>query len=284
MSANLPSGSTILFVAAQPGDQEMLDTSEEYRGMDEAVRGHFLLRSKQAARPEDLVFALAEIHPRALHFSGHGAGSKGLVFQRSKSKSVLFKKAALTALLDTGALGPGQLVVLNACSTLEQAALFAERGCDVVAMQWDVLDKVAREFAAAFYRLLCSKPPADAFKFAFAVLKGRNVPEAKTPVFLPGKGGSRGSDPPPPAQSINRGALRKFLAGPLPEDSLANVESDIADYRKAMGSSLNHKERPDRAIRLVTWLAERNRLPELIALLRAEAPELMAQYEPGFYS
>jgi hypothetical protein len=285
MNALLPAGSTILFVTAQPGDQEKLNTDEEYREMDEAVRGHFLLRSKQAARPGDLIFALAEIHPRVLHFSGHGAGAKGLVFQRSKSKSVLFRKAALTALLDTGALGPGQLVVLNACSTLEQAALIAEKGCDVVAMRWDVLDRVAQEFAAAFYRLLCSKPPAEAFKFAYAVLKGRNVPEAETPEFLPGKGRGNGSGPPPsPDKSINLGALRRFLAGPLPEDSLANVESDIADYRKAMGAALDHMGKPERVRRLIGWLAERQRLSELIEKLRSEVPELMQKHESELYS
>jgi hypothetical protein len=285
MSATLPAGSVILFVTALPGDQEMLDTNEEFRLMDEAVRDRFILRAKLAARPEDLVFALAELKPRVLHFSGHGAGPKGLVFQKAKGKSALFTDKALTALLETSLLGPGQLAVLSACSTASQAEKIAAKGCSVVAMKWDVLDALAKEFASAFYRLLCSQPPAEAFRSALAVLKAKRVPEADTPEFYAGKAVSLSGDPAAESgNSISQGALRKFIADHVPEDSLANLETDIVDYRRAMGAALDHMGKSERARRLIGWLAERQRLAELVSRLREEVPELVQKHETGWHS
>src|SRR5438874_11589131 len=95
MSSPLCRGATILFISAMPSDEAQIDSSGEFRAIDEAVRGHFKLVAKLAARPEDLVFALAEHKPQVLHFSGHGTGKGGLAFENDQRTMVLLERKAL---------------------------------------------------------------------------------------------------------------------------------------------------------------------------------------------
>ena len=285
MSEVLPQGSKILFLSSVPGDQPRIDTNEEYRMIDEAVRNHFQLRARLAARPEDMIFSLAEEKPRVLHFSGHGEGAKGLVFQKDGGKSARFSAKALKALLGEESLTASvSLAVLSACTSVAQAKAFARRGLDVVAMQWEVLDEVAREFAGAFYRLLCNLAPEKAFGAALAVLKGRGIKEADTPMFLKGRKGARvdaassGSRTAPPQREPDRTALREFLARDFPESSLSNVEFDVPRYFKEYGETLKLKSRGERARALISWVEQHGQMPLLIAKLESAEPELLERH------
>jgi hypothetical protein len=75
----------ILFLAANPKGTSPLRLDEEVRDIQEGLqravnRDQFSLYSRWAVRPRDIHRAMLDIKPQIVHFSGHGAGSSGLVF------------------------------------------------------------------------------------------------------------------------------------------------------------------------------------------------------------
>ena len=76
---------TVLFLAANPVEIPLLQLGEECRAIEDKIRAarfreRLRFRSRWAARPDDLLQALHEDDPTVLHFSGHGAGARGLCF------------------------------------------------------------------------------------------------------------------------------------------------------------------------------------------------------------
>lgn len=187
MNSRIPPDAKILFIAADPRDQAALDFSGEYRAISEAVRNHFKLAATLAARPEDLVNALAEEKPQVLHFSGHGSGTAGLVFENEERETVLLAREGLNRILKARELvAPVRLIVLNACWSIKQARAIAKKGPDTIGMKIDLLDETAKAFAKHFYRLLVSLTIAGAHEAAIAAIAAKGLPEADSSVFVAG--------------------------------------------------------------------------------------------------
>src|SRR5690606_27313227 len=74
----LPKEITVLFLAANPLDQEQLRLDEEVRAIGEMIRKAkyrdvVRLESRWALRPLDVLQAINECRPTIVHFSGHGS-------------------------------------------------------------------------------------------------------------------------------------------------------------------------------------------------------------------
>src|SRR3954464_3324836 len=75
-----------LFLAANPMSTSRLALDEELRDILEKIRAAqhrdaFEMVVAPAARPDDIEQALLQHKPVIVHFSGHGSGAGGLVFQ-----------------------------------------------------------------------------------------------------------------------------------------------------------------------------------------------------------
>lgn len=150
--------SKLLFIAANPECTQRLALDLELKCIQESIRGSgrkSLLEVvvAPAARHEDLELGLLEHQPTIVHFSGHGQGTKGLVFQGDNDDLILVDAAAIGELFMLVKKNI-RVVVLNACYTEEQASVIVTSVDYVIGMRQEIGDKAARHFAASFYRTL----------------------------------------------------------------------------------------------------------------------------------
>jgi TIR domain/CHAT domain len=180
---------TILFLAANPKGTVPLRLDQELRDIGEGLqraqkRDRFNLEQRSAVRPRDIQRAMLDLEPQILHFSGHGAGEAGLVFEDEIGNSKLVDGDALAALF---ALFADQLncVVLNGCYSAVQAQAIAQHISYVIGMNKAIGDQAAIAFAVGFYDALGAGRDVDfAFKFGCAAIQMAGVPEHLTPVLL----------------------------------------------------------------------------------------------------
>jgi len=153
---------TILLLAANPIAPDptktvYLQLQEEEREIKERLRlagyGKTPIYSAVAARPRDIQQALVDFNPQIVHFSGHGAGQEGLVFEDSSGREKLVTSDALAGLFK---LFSEQLecVVLNACYSEAQSHAISEHIKYVIGMSKAIGDKAAIEFSVGFYTAL----------------------------------------------------------------------------------------------------------------------------------
>ena len=178
-AANDPRGTrsetTVLFLAANPVETQLLQIGEECRAIEEKIRAarfreKLRFRSRWAARPDDLLQALHEDDPTVLHFSGHGVGAQGLLFLAEDGHALLVNSDGLGQVIR--AAGDSiQLVVLNACySRIQAEALVLHVPC-VIGMPSAIGDKSAIVYAAELYRALAfGKSVANAHQCGLAAL------------------------------------------------------------------------------------------------------------------
>ncbi len=188
----------ILFVSANPAMTSRLALDEELRGIQGRIREAPLrdlieMQIAPAARPEDLELSLLEHTPVIVHFSGHGSGTPGLVFQGDiPAKTKLFPADALRHLFQLLRFNV-RVVVLNACYSQAQAEAIAHEIDFVVGMRESISDEAARAFAASFYRgLAFGQTVATAFGLGVNALKREELAEDEdAPVLLirPGASG-----------------------------------------------------------------------------------------------
>jgi hypothetical protein len=149
---------TILFLAANPKGTAPLRLGQELRDIGEGLqraqkRDQFNLEQRSAVRPRDIQRAMLDLGPQILHFSGHGAGEAGLVFEDEVGNGKLVDGDALAALF---ALFADQLncVVLNGCYSAVQAKAIAQHIPYVIGMSEAIGDQAAIAFAVGFYDAL----------------------------------------------------------------------------------------------------------------------------------
>jgi hypothetical protein len=166
---------TILFLAANPVEIQLLQLGEECRAIEDKIRGarfrdKLRFRSRWAARPDDLLQALHEDDPTVLHFSGHGVGAQGQCFLAEDGRALLVNSDGLGQVI-RAASDSIQLVVLNACYSRVQAeALVLHVPC-VIGMPSTIGDKSAIVYAAELYRALAfGKSVASAHECGLAAL------------------------------------------------------------------------------------------------------------------
>lgn len=177
----------ILFLAAAPEDQVILQTAKEARSIDLALRQaaerNFEIVHHGAVQVDDLQPLLFHHQPHIVHFSGHGATDHAILLQRADGQSAAVRSRALRDLfqLDQARL---RCVVLNACYTEEEASAIAEVVDCVVGMTGAISDDAAQLFATAFYGALGA---GQSVKTAFAAGCNRidlsNLAEQDKPVL-----------------------------------------------------------------------------------------------------
>jgi len=184
----------ILFFAADPHSTLQLD--EDVREIRVKVRAAEYRDALEfdyrlAARPDDLLQALNETHPRMVHFSGHG-GSRGLMLVDPQEPSPHYVDAAALAQLFGVFRGGIRLVVLNACFSLPQAEAIAQVvGC-TIGTSGAISDEAAITFGASFYRAVAfGHSVKTAFDQACAALALSHPAERDCPRLV----ARRGVDP-----------------------------------------------------------------------------------------
>jgi hypothetical protein len=89
-------------VAANPKGTSSLRLQEEEREIKERLRlagyGKVPINSTGATRPRDIQQAMLDFKPQIVHFSGHGAGQDGLVFEDAVGQEKLVSSEALANL------------------------------------------------------------------------------------------------------------------------------------------------------------------------------------------
>ncbi|MDZ8091725.1 MAG: CHAT domain-containing protein [Nostoc sp. DedQUE05] len=179
---------TILILAANPQGTKPLRLDEEAREIDAGLqrakqRNQFVLEQKWAVRPRDIQRAMLDINPQIVHFSGHGTGDEGLVFENETGGAKLVDGEALAGLFELFA-EQIECVVLNGCYSEVQANAIAQHINYVIGMSKAIGDRAAIEFAVGFYDALgVGKPVEFAYKFGCAAIRLAGISEQLTPVL-----------------------------------------------------------------------------------------------------
>lgn len=179
----------ILVLAANPKDTTRLRLDEEIREIKEGLkraknRHQFQMEPRLAARPRDIQRAMLEVKPNLVHFSGHGTGKKGLVFEDETGKKKLVSTKALVELFKLFS-GDLECVILNGCYTKHQAEAIVEHIDYVVGTSKTIKDRAAIEFAIGFYDALGNGEPIEfSFQFARSAILLSGAPGDLTPIIL----------------------------------------------------------------------------------------------------
>ncbi|BAY27938.1 hypothetical protein NIES2100_77650 [Calothrix sp. NIES-2100] len=176
----------ILILAANPKNTNNLRLGEEVREITEGLmrsrrRDQFEIVSRWAVRPRDLQRALLDYEPQIVHFSGHGAGTQGLVLENDVGEVQLVSSQALAGLFELCKENV-ECVLLNACySEVQAEAIFQHIDC-VVGMSQAIGDRAAIDFAVGFYDGLgAGKSLEEAFKFGRSAINLEGIPEYDRP-------------------------------------------------------------------------------------------------------
>jgi hypothetical protein len=163
-------------------DQELRDIAE---GLQRAQkREQFNLEQRLTVRPSDIQRAMLDVGPQIIHFSGHGAGAQGLVFEDEVGNTKLVDGAALAGLFE---LFADQItcVLLNGCYSETQAKAIAQHIPYVIGMNEAIGDKAAIAFAVGFYDALGAGRPIEfAYKLGCSAIRMEGIAEHLTPVLL----------------------------------------------------------------------------------------------------
>ena len=182
----LPQRIVVLFLAANPIDQEQLRLDEEIRAIDEMIRksehrDSIQLVSKWAVRPMDVLQALNEYSPHIVHFSGHGSDTDEIVFMDNEGNAKAVSKEAIVQTM-LAAMGNIRLIFFNTCYSRGQAEAVVNHVPAAIGMKTSIGDSAARIFASQFYSAIgFGKSVTDAFEQGKALLMMENIPEEDTP-------------------------------------------------------------------------------------------------------
>ncbi|BCX10821.1 hypothetical protein CEN41_10005 [Fischerella thermalis CCMEE 5330] len=213
---------TILILTANPLSTSRLRLDQEVRdiaaGLERAKkRDQFVLESKLAVRPRDIQRAMLESNPSIVHFSGHGTGDDGLVFEDETGAAKLVDGEALAGLFALFA-EEVECVVLNGCYSEVQASAIAQHVNYVIGMKKAIADKAAIEFAVGFYDALGSGKTVEfAYKFGCAAIRLAGIPEQLIPTL---------KKKPNIEETIANGLLEKQVNEHTSEDSQELSDSD----------------------------------------------------------
>jgi hypothetical protein len=185
---NASSIRTILFLSANPASTELLDLGKEHfaisRCLERASKKHaFQVVAETAVTDDDLRRALLKFEPEIVHFSGHGSGRGGLVFEDA-GEPLFVSGGALAGLLGLCS-GHVKCVVLNACYSSVEARSIGSAVQYVIGMDRAIGDIAALKFSVGFYDALVSgRTYPDAFRFGSNAISLRGIPESLTPTLI----------------------------------------------------------------------------------------------------
>lgn len=179
----------ILFLSANPKGTSQLRLDEEIREIKEGLRRSkkregFAIETGHAVRYREIRRAILDSGPNIVHFSGHGLGDEGLVFEDEAGQQKLVGAEALAGLFKLFA-DQIECVVLNVCYSEVQARAIVEHIPFVVGMNKAIGDRAAIEFAIGFYNGLgAGKTVEFAYKLGCNSIEIAGIPEHLTPQLL----------------------------------------------------------------------------------------------------
>lgn len=179
----------ILFLAANPKDTDQLELDREREKFitglhDTGSLDKVEFKTVRSVRIDDLRQALIKEKPRIVHFSGHGAGQKGLVFEDQYGEIKLVSTESLADLFELSKPDV-KCVVLNACYAEIQAEAIAQYIDYVIGMNDAISDKAAIKFSTAFYEGIGVGDSVEkAFKRGQNAIDLEGIPENLTPVLV----------------------------------------------------------------------------------------------------
>jgi hypothetical protein len=178
----------ILFVSANPTTAQPLALAEEERAIREELqrstaRDAFVLHTRTAAQPLDLLRALRDVRPAVVHFSGHG-GQRGLQFQGPTRQPQIVSGSALSRTF-AAAGSSVKVIVLNACYSDDQARLLRAHVDCVIGMSGAIDDDAARSFAVGLHGgFAAHESVAAAFAQGCAAIALDDLPDEDRPRLL----------------------------------------------------------------------------------------------------
>lgn len=186
---NTDSIQNILLLAANPIGSQYLRLGEEMREIQEGLkrsrnRERYSIATAQAVRYRDIRRAILEHEPQIIHFSGHGAGEEGLVFEDETGAAKLVDAEALAGLFQLFS-GQVECVILNACYSQVQAQAIAQHIPCVIGMKKAIGDRGAIEFAVGFYDALGARKSYEfAYNLGCNAIRMAGILEQDIPTFL----------------------------------------------------------------------------------------------------
>ena len=179
----------ILFLSANPTDQNRLSLDVEIRAITEKIRASehrdlVELIQAWAVRGDDLLQSLNQHKPQIVHFCGHGSRSGELILVDGDGTTNPVSAVAIKELFRT-LKGNIQVVLLNACYSRVQAEAIKEVIDCVIGMNTEIGDQEAITFAASFYRAIgFGHSVKDSFEQGKVALLLDGISEADTPELL----------------------------------------------------------------------------------------------------
>jgi hypothetical protein len=177
-SLNAPMPLKVLMFTAEPENQKPLDVAEEekrIRAILDNMGDLVQLQVLHHASPETLHTAVTSFQPHVLHYVGHGMfderRQEGALLLEQNNDKRLAQPFHAYQLANTLRSSSVRLVVLNACKTSTEAEGKAFMGVApalviagipaVIAMQFNVPDRMAIRYTTALYQYLVSAAPLD---------------------------------------------------------------------------------------------------------------------------
>ncbi|MEO0684537.1 MAG: SUMF1/EgtB/PvdO family nonheme iron enzyme, partial [Cyanobacteria bacterium J06649_11] len=224
---------TILVLSANPKGTRTLRLDEEIREIEQGLqrarkRDNFAFKSGQAMRDFDIHRSILDYEPQIIHFSGHGTGEAGLIFEDEIGQQKLVDAVSFAGLFEL--FSPQiECVVLNACYSEIQAKAIAKHIDYVIGMSKEIGDTAAIKFAVGFYDALGAGRDFEfAYKLGCGVIRMAGIPEYLTPKLLRKQDFSgENIDTTAVTASPSQDDSRIAVVSPLPTEE----ESNIIEYR-----------------------------------------------------
>jgi CHAT domain len=163
---------SILFLSANPKGTEKLQLEEEKQDIINRLResgySENPIFSIESTQSNEIQQAFIKYKPHIVHFSGHGAGEKGLVFEDVDGNVKLVESAALANLFKLFS-NRIECVILNTCDSEFQAQEIVKYIDYVIGMSSEIREPDAINFALGFYTAI-----GDGQSYEFAYELGCN--------------------------------------------------------------------------------------------------------------
>jgi hypothetical protein len=177
----LPEKITVLFLAANPADQQQLRLDEEARAITNMVRkskhrDSVAFETRWAVQPMDVLQAINELNPTIVHFSGHGSDADEIIFQDQDGNAKMVSSAAIVQTMMASS-SHMRLVFFNTCYSFNQAKAVTQHIEAAIGMNTSIGDEAAIVFSSQFY---------SAIGFGLSIKKAFD--QAKALVMMEGLG------------------------------------------------------------------------------------------------
>lgn len=249
----------ILFLSANPKGTSQLRLDEEIREIKEGLRRSkkregFAIETGHAVRYREIWRAILDSGPNIVHFSGHGLGDEGLVFEDEAGQQKLVGAEALAGLFKLFA-DQIECVVLNVCYSEVQARAIVEHIPFVVGMNKAIGDRAAIEFAIGFYNGLgAGKTVEFAYKLGCNSIEIAGIPEHLTPQLLRKNSIDIFSIDIPKKDSPTLAPLYKNLEEYLKNEQWKEADLETMEILIEIADSIESPNQPMKDRDVITWL------------------------------